>query len=166
MATRREFHKIIIGRAETLSFPAARVYDVPAKVDSGAYRNAIHAADIRVEGEELVCTLLGGHPVCESLGHEFRTPEFKEVKIANSFGHREVRYEIKLRVKLGPKVFMSSFSLANRSKKIYPILLGRKLLNGRFLVDTDRTSINRVELKQKYNIDFPIDEEDGREPES
>jgi hypothetical protein len=88
---------------------------------------------------------------------------FKVVTIANSFGHEEERFEVKLKVKLGPKVFHAQFTLADRSKKIYPILLGRKLLNHRFLVDSSETSLDRVTLKQQYGIDFPNDEEEGRE---
>lgn len=164
MSKRRDFHKVVIGRAEVLSFPSAEVFDVPAKTDTGAYRNAIHATHVRVDEQGVLhCVLLGDHPVCEKLAHEYQTDDFKQVVVANSFGHREDRYEIKLRVKLGPKVFTTSFTLADRSKKIYPILMGRKLLNGRFLVDTDETSLDRVELKQKYNIEFPLDEEEGRE---
>ncbi|MCY1558041.1 putative ATP-dependent zinc protease [compost metagenome] len=82
--------------------------------------------------------------------------------VANSFGHREERFEVKLKIKLGPKVFHAQFTLADRSKKIYPILLGRKLLNHRFLVDSSETSLDRITLKKQYNIDFPNDEEEGR----
>jgi len=89
--------------------------------------------------------------------------EYKKVVVANSFGHEEERYEVKLKVKLGPKVFHARFTLADRSKKIYPILLGRKLLNHRFLVDSAKTSLDRVTLKRKYGIEFPKDEEEGRD---
>jgi hypothetical protein len=70
---------------------------------------------------------------------------------------------VRLKVKMGPKVFTSAFTLADRSKKIYPVLIGRKFLNDRFLIDTSETSINRIELKSKYGISFPADEEDGRD---
>ena len=161
---RTDFHKVIVGRAELLHFMEQQIADIPAKVDSGAYRSAIHASDISLssDGSELSFTLLGKHPVCGSLATEVKTKDFKSVWISNSFGHREERYEVKLKVKLGPKVFFATFSLADRAKKIYPILIGRKLLNNRFLVDTSETSINRIDLKNQYSIDFPNDEEDGR----
>ncbi len=161
---RTDFHKVIVGRAELLHFMEQQIADIPAKVDTGAYRSAVHASNIVLsdDGSELSFVLLGGHPVCGSLATEVKTKDFKSVWIANSFGHREERYEVKLRVKLGPKIFSATFSLADRSKKIYPILLGRKMLNNRFLVDTAETSINRIDLKKQYGIDFPNDEEDGR----
>lgn len=164
MRKRTDFHKVIVGRAEELTFVEFAMHNIPAKVDTGAYRSAVHATEISIDQSlnVLSFTLLGGHPVCGTMATRVSTDDFKEVTVANSFGHEESRYEVRLRVKLGPKIFWTRFTLADRSKKIYPILLGRKMLNGRFLVDTNETSIDRVELKAKYGISFPKDEEQGR----
>ena len=164
MASKHDFHKVIIGRSEVLSFIGTDAIDVPAKTDTGAYRSAVHASDITVDESGILSfNLLGDHPVCGSMSRRIAAEEYKRVTIANSFGHEEERYEVKLKVKLGPKVFHARFTLANRSKKIYPILLGRKLLNHRFLVDSAETSLDRVTLKQRYGIDFPMDEEEGHD---
>jgi hypothetical protein len=163
MATRRDFHKLIIGRSERLTFVDTDISAVPAKVDTGAYRSAIHASDIHEKDGTLFFTLLGGHPVCGAMAHEASTDDYRLVEVANSFGHTEKRYEVRLKAKLGPKIFQARFTLADRSKKIYPILLGRTMLNGRFLIDTDESAIDRIELKRQYGIDFPNDEEEGRE---
>lgn len=163
MATKHDFHKVIIGRSEVLSFLGTPAEKVPAKTDTGAYRSAVHATNIAENADgTLSFDLLGGHPVCGAMAQRMTAEEFKTVWVANSFGHREERYEVKLKVKLGPKVFHARFTLADRSKKIYPILLGRKLLNHRFLVDSAETSLDRITLKQRYGIDFPNDEEEGR----
>lgn len=164
MASKHDFHKVIIGRSETLSFVDTEAMNVPAKTDTGAYRSAVHANNIVVGDDGLLrFDLLGGHPVCGAMMHRVTADEFTKVWVANSSGHREERYEVKLKVKLGPKVFHARFTLADRSKKIYPILLGRKLLNHRFLVDSSETSLDRVTLKKRYGIDFPNDEEEGRD---
>lgn len=163
MASKHDFHKVIIGRSELLTFVGTDAVNVPAKTDTGAYRSAVHASNIIVDEHGVLSfDLLGGHPVCGAMAHRVVAEEFKQVWVANSFGHREERYEVKLKVKLGPKVFHAQFTLADRSKKIYPILLGRKLLNHRFLVDSSETSLDRITLKQRYGIDFPADEEEGR----
>jgi hypothetical protein len=168
MPSRRDFHKVVIGRSEILGFTDLDIRDVPAKTDTGAYRSAVHAKNIVYDeaSQTLSFELLGGHPVCGALGTTVTTKEFNIVTIENSFGDSEKRYEVKLKVKLGPKLFVARFTLADRSKKIYPILLGRKLLNGRFLVDTEESSLNRIELKQRYDIEFPKDEEEGRDEDS
>jgi len=162
MARRRDFHKLIIGRSERLSFVDTHIVDVPAKVDTGAYRSAIHAGSITEHDGVLTFTLLAGHPVCGAMAKQMTTRQFSQVTVANSFGHQEVRYEVRLKVKIGPKIFVAKFTLADRSKKIYPILLGRTMLNGRFLIDTDESAIDRVQLKREYGITFPPDEEEGR----
>ena len=160
MSSKHDFHKIIIGRSELLTFVGSEAINVPAKADTGAYRSATHAINIVVdENNVLSFDLLGGHPVCGAMSHRVVAESYTKVWIANSFGEREERYEVKLKVKLGPKVFHAQFTLADRSKKIYPILIGRKLLSHRFLVDSAESSVNRVELKKKYGIDFPLDEE-------
>lgn len=155
---------MVIGRAELLHFLEFDIADVPAKVDTGAYRSAVHADKITLskDGKTLSFRLLGKHSVCGELATVVSTTKFQKVWVSNSFGHREQRYEVKLRVKFGPKVFWATFSLANRSKKIYPILIGREMLNERFMVDSAKSSINRVELKKRYGIAFPKDEEQGR----
>ena len=163
MATKHDFHKVIIGRSEVLTFIGTDAVNVPAKTDTGAYRSAVHASNIVVNPDgTLSFDLLGAHPVCGKMALQMTVSEYKTVWVANSFGHREERFEVKLKVKLGPKIFMAKFTLADRSKKIYPILLGRTLLNDRFLVDTSETSLDRITLKRAYGIDFPKDEEEGR----
>jgi hypothetical protein len=168
MPSRRDFHKVVIGRSEVLGFTDLDLKDIPAKTDTGAYRSAVHAQNISLDKDtnKLSFDLVGGHPVCGALSAHVTTKEFTVVTIENSFGESQERYEVKLKVKLGPKIFMARFTLADRSKKIYPILLGRKLLNSRFLVDTAESSLNRVDLKQRYGIEFPNDEEEGRDEDS
>lgn len=153
---------MIIGRSEPITFVGyEQLAAIPAKVDTGAYRSAIHAENIHLDDAgRLHFTLFAGHPTCADCATEIVTNKFSKASISNSFGDTEERYEVTMKVKIGPKIFNGSFSLANRAKKIYPILLGRKLLNGRFLVDTAFTGISRTELKAKYNISLPDDEED------
>lgn len=163
MASKHDFHKVIIGRSELLDFVDIDAHKVPAKTDTGAYRSAVHAVNIKESDGVLSFKLLGNHPVCGAMAQKIETKDYSQVWVANSFGHRQQRYEVRLKVKLGPKVFLARFTLADRSKKIYPILLGRKLLNDRFLIDSSKTSLDRISLKKQYGIDFPNDEEQGRE---
>ena len=146
--------KIIIGRAETIHFMDFAIADIPAKVDTGAYHSAVHADQIKLleDDKKLQFRLLGNHPVFGSLATVVSTPKFKMVNIQNSFGHDEDRYEVTLDIKIGSKVFKTNFTLANRSKGTFPILLGRKLLNDQFIVDTSKTSVDRLALKRQYGI--------------
>lgn len=156
---------MIVGRNEPVIFTD---YDketqFPAKVDTGAYRSATHCTDAQVVMKDgrryLVGTLLAGHPCALGNGIAFETDAFDEVIVANSFGQEETRYEIKIRMKIGPLVFPTTTTLADRSAKLFPILIGRKALRNRFLVDVADTNIDRQKLKKKYGANIPDDEED------
>lgn len=153
--------QIIVGRSEKVSFPHV-VLNVPAKIDSGAYRSSIHCKSVKLvtrDGQKVLKVEMLGHP-CSPVIYPMTFTEFEEVRVTNSFGHEEKRYEVRMRVKLGPKVFNSSFTLADRSNNLFPILVGRKFLKNRFIVDVSRTNVDRVKLKQEFGVSTPIDEED------
>ena len=153
--------QVIIGRSEKLSFPEF-VLNVPAKIDTGAYRSSIHAKSVKLVkkgGKDVLKVELLGHPTAPVV-YEKEFSEFETVSVTNSFGHEETRYEVKLRTKLGAKVFTTSFTLADRANNLFPILVGRKLLKNRYVVDVARTGVDRVKLKQEFGITSPIDEED------
>lgn len=154
-------YQVVISRNEPLDFVGI-VTGVPAKVDSGAYRSSIHATDIKVEKQNgkavLTCTLLGH--TCAPETYEFKTTSFSQVNVTNSFGDNELRYEAPVKVKLGSKVFTTSFTLADRSNNLFPVLIGRKLLKGRFLVDVSKSNMNRKHLKEAFGGQMPEDEED------
>jgi len=154
--------KMLIGRSEYIYFVDADNRPVPAKIDTGAFRSAVHATNIVEKDGVLHFTLLGDHPVGKGFAADLTANEFQKVNVSNSFGEEEERYEIKLQVTMANQTFPARFTLANRSKKIYPILIGRKLLNGRFIIDTSNSTINRVELKKQYGIELPTDEEEGK----
>lgn len=126
--------KTLIGRVATVNFVEAEVYNLPMKVDTGAYRSSIWATRIKEAGDVLSFRLLGPHSEFYS-GREVTTTEFEVVEVENSFGHREKRYSVFLKVEVGGRLIKSNFTLSNRSTKIYPGLIGRKMLKNRFVVD-------------------------------
>lgn len=144
-------YKTIIGRAETVDFPARFLTDIPAKTDTGAFSSSVHATNIReVKGKNgkisLKFTLLD-HPTY-SYSREIEVQSFDKTIVENSFGERQSRYKIDLKVRLAGKVFRTSFTLADRSTKTFPVLIGRTMLNKRYIVDTSIANIDKKHLKQ------------------
>lgn len=139
-----------IGRAEKISIPLADIFDLPAKVDTGADRSAIWATNVRENAGKLYFTLLGPSSSCYS-GVELSTDDFKQIEIENSFGHKEKRYSIFLSIKVAGRNVKSNFTLANREMKKYPALIGRKMLHNRFLVDV--TQGDPVSNEVQANVD-------------
>jgi hypothetical protein len=126
--------KLRIGRRETIDFPELGLYGIIAKVDTGAYTTALHCHDIREEKGVLYFKLLDPtHPYYNEQEQKFSDYFQKEIK--NSFGEVEKRFMIKTTVKIGSKRIKSVISLTDRGTMRYPVLIGRKLLKNRFIVD-------------------------------
>lgn len=146
--------KTIIGRSEQLVLVGLSDQKIPAKIDTGAFTSAIHTEDIHLgKNGNLTFCALKSHPACpveiRKTGLEISTKIFEKIYVENSFGTGETRYKVPLKVKLGGKILEADFSLANRRDKTFPILIGRKLLNGNFLVDSELSNIDRQTLKDK-----------------
>jgi len=136
--------KKIIGRKEKISLPILGLSLVWAKVDTGAYTSSIHAENIavkEVDGKRILSfqALMEGHKSFTGLTVYF--DQFKEKKVKNSFGVAETRYLIETTIKLAGKEYFSEFTLSDRSSMRNAILLGRKSLKNRFLIDVDRVNL-------------------------
>ena len=138
--------KLTIGRREHVDFPELGLFGVIAKVDTGAYTSALHCHDIYEEKGVLHFKLLDpSHPEYNEQDQKFT--EYSQKEIKNSFGEIENRYVIKTIIKMGHKQIKALISLSDREKMRYPVLIGRKLLKNRFIVD--------VSLLNNLDIDLP-----------
>ena len=72
---------------------------------------------------------------------------YSQKKIKNSFGEIEERYIIKTLISIGGKKINTTISLSDRESMRYPVLIGRRLLKGRFLVDVNQIYTNGITLK-------------------
>lgn len=141
---------IIIGRAEKAAFPDLGVKQVPVKIDTGADACSIWAKATEMENERLHVVFFGeGDAHYTGEEHIFKKNEYSITRVANSFGHREIRYKVKLRIKIKNKLIRGSFTLSDRSNKLYPVLIGRTLLRGKFLVDVRKGSPLAIEERQR-----------------
>jgi hypothetical protein len=137
--------KIVIGRKDKVDFPELVIYEIDAKIDTGAYTSSIHCHRIEVidkDGENRVkfSLLEPSHPFYND--KEFNLPVYAKKEIKNSFGQVEERYIIKTQVLLFGELFDVELSLTDRSKMEYPVLLGRQLLNSRFIVDVSQIDLS------------------------
>jgi hypothetical protein len=149
----------IIGRAEKVFFVDVSKQPIPAKVDTGADLSSIWATDIHVEDDKLSFKLFGP-------SSEFYTgkaivlakKDYSVTRVANSFGHREVRYVVKLRIRIAGRLVQGTFTLSNRASKLYPILLGRRLLKGKFVVDVAQGDpLHEAEKARRQKLQVDLD---------
>lgn len=138
--------KPTIGRRESIDFPELGLYGITAKIDTGAYTTALHCHDIREEKGVLYFKLLDpSHPDYTEKEQKFTNYSQKEIK--NSFGESEKRYIIKTIIRIGKRRIKSVISLTDRGTMRYPVLIGRKLIKNKFVVDVGLL-FNLTEIKK------------------
>lgn len=141
-------YQIIVGRFEHVDL-INRLVGIPAKIDTGAFRSSIHATNIQViekNGHPTLRFVILGHPAYGK-HRTIETRVFNTRHVRSSNGYSADRYEVKFKIRLGYKIFRTPFTLADRKDNVFPVLIGRKTLNKRYLVDPDKAGISRVELK-------------------
>ena len=67
--------------------------------------------------------------------------EFQRVTVKSSTGQRTERYLVTTTVKLNAHAVRTQFTLFDRSDMKYQVLLGRKFMQGRFVVDVARKNV-------------------------
>lgn len=131
----------ILGRSDRVDLPGLGLEDIHAKVDTGAYTSSLHCLRAEVVNDKLEFVLLDEeHP--EFTGMKYTFKRFDQREIKNSFGEAELRFVIKTKVKLFDQVVRTEFSLSNRGNLKFPVLLGRKFLRHRFLIDVTKKDLS------------------------
>jgi hypothetical protein len=129
----------IIGRAERVNLPSLGLKKIPAKIDTGADASSIWCSKVDIVDGELHCVFFGEES--EFFTGEtvvFKNKDIDLTRVANSFGHSELRYKVKIPMELKGRTIKATFTLTDRSTKLYPILIGRSLLKSKFIVDVSR----------------------------
>ncbi|GAB2604055.1 ATP-dependent zinc protease family protein [Spirosoma areae] len=147
--------KQLIGITDLVDFPDLGLFDVQAKVDTGAFTSALHCKDVRLLKSGLSKTL--SFLLIDKTGEDsrrFYSDQFSQRMIRNSFGVAEKRYVIKTRIVLFGRTIRAEFTLADRERLKNPVLLGRKLLRNRFIVDVAQKNLSyQIKVNKKSIVD-------------
>lgn len=140
----------IIGRKENIVLKLPTYKDsnkvsfklVPmvAKIDSGAYNNSMHVKKItlnyyndKIKDYGVLITM------DNNIKFFIKNNNFIYKDIKSSNGKIEKRIQTKLKIKIGDKTYLSTFTFSNREGMRNKILLGRQILKDRFLIDVNKT---------------------------
>jgi hypothetical protein len=126
--------KKVIGRVEPLQFPEIGVREVHARIDTGAKTSAIWASRIWFE-EGALAVVFFSETRPEYSGKVYHFNTYEQTVVASSNGQAETRYKVKLLVNIKGRSIRAHFTLADRSTQVYPVLIGRNVLRGKFVVD-------------------------------
>jgi len=114
---------------------------VPAKIDTGADSSSIWVSDVEVSPDGILSFALFEPGYEFYTGKKITRRNFKAAIIRSSNGAEQVRYRTNFKIKLGGYELDTSFTLADRSKNMFPVLIGRKTITGKFLVNVEKTSV-------------------------
>lgn len=134
---------IAIGWKEYVALPELGVPSLKAKVDTGARTSSLHVAAVR----RLTGTEDGAAEIEITLAPDRRRPEhlvrarvrqLGRIRVTDSGGHSELRPVIETLVVVGPVAKRIRVTLADRSPMLFRMILGRKALEGDFVVDVSK----------------------------
>jgi hypothetical protein len=139
--------KKVSGRTDTADFPELVLKDIDIKIDTVAYTRSIHCANIREENNVLICTFLDpSHPNYDGRELTFTSYDIAAVKSSN--GEIQYRYAVKTKIIIFKKKYSISLTLSSREDMRFPVLIGRKFLTKKYIVDTELTDVS---FKNKTN---------------
>lgn len=129
--------KIIIGRETLIDFGKYAV-GVPAKVDTGADGSAVWASDIRVDKEGRLRFKLFDKTSPYYTGRVLKRTDYKVAQVKSASGNVSLKFQAYITVKICGKRVRVLFGLSDRSTHTYPVLIGRRTLHGKFIVDVTK----------------------------
>lgn len=137
--------RTIIGRKDIADFEKLNLFRIAVKIDSGAYTSSFHCHKIeKIEKNGkiyLKCNFLDpSHPQYHE--KEFCFENFKMRNIKSSNGMVEERVSIHTEITIFQKKYPIELTLTERLDMKHPVLLGRKFISKKFLVDTSRKNLS------------------------
>lgn len=146
--------RILIGRQDVANFPELSLFELPVKIDSGAYTSSLHCHNIE-EFEEngikkIKCNFLD--PEHEQYHEkEIIFGHFKKRKVKSSNGIVELRFSIITEILLFKTNYSIELTLTERGNMRFSVLLGRKFLSKKFIINP---AIKNLSFKNKV-ITYP-----------
>lgn len=137
----------VIGSTEYIEVNG--IPNIPAKVDTGADSSAIWVSHLDVSKDGVLSFQLFNQKSPFYSGEVIKRRDFKAVVVRSSSGHEQIRYRTHLTMVLKGHRVKVLFTLSDRSKNNFPVLIGRRTISGRFLVDVSQKHTPVPEKKPK-----------------
>lgn len=134
--------KRVIGWREWVQLPELGVREIKAKVDTGADNSSLHAFNVRRfqrDGVEYVRFEVHPRRRARKPVVECEAPLLMERKVKNPGGRSELRPVIRTRMIVAGVELEALVNLTSRDEMGFRMLLGRRTVRSKFLVDPGRS---------------------------
>ncbi len=136
--------RIIAGWLETIILDPTQI-KLRAKLDSGAKTSSIDAKNIQRferDGKTWLRFDLPNGERKKSVSHTLELPLLRDVLIKRHNMPSATRSVVEMSFCINSHYYTTEFTLADRSNFNYPVLLGRRFLQGNILIDSAETFIH------------------------
>ncbi len=140
----------VVGSTEYVEI--AGIKDIPAKVDTGADSSSVWASHIRINKDGVLRFRLFDEGSPFYTGKAFKRTDYKVAVIRSSSGHEQIRYRTHLRARIAGRTIKILFTLSDRSANNFPVLIGRRSISGKFIVDVSKNHTNIHPTNPKTKI--------------
>lgn len=127
-----------------MSFPELGVIGIRSKVDTGARTSALHAINVRdfeVDGAPWVRFAVQCEHKSKTKEVTVELPLIERRPVRDSGGREEVRPVVVTAVEMGGERWRIELTLTRRDDMEFNMLLGRRAVQGRFLIDPKRVYV-------------------------
>ena len=148
--------KLTLGWREWVALPDLGLLAIKAKIDSGAKTSVFHAyhtEQYRSDGVKMVKFLI--HPIQKNYNFhvECHSPIIDYRKVTDSGGHSEMRYVIESIVLIGGASWPIELTLTNRDTMRFRMLLGRRAMENRAILDPTASYLNgKLKPRKLYQL--------------
>ena len=139
--------KDIIGRETRIDIDS-NIQGVPAKIDTGADGSAIWASDIRIDKQNRLCFKLFGEGSPFYTGRTLRRTDYSVASVKSASGDENIKFRTHISIVIKGRRIKALFGLCDRSTHTYPVLIGRRTLSGKFIVDVSQNEGIYSKLKK------------------
>lgn len=129
---------LVVGWREHIDFPDFHLRGIVAKLDTGARTGAIDVTELEELPGDRVRFAIRLKRKSGEMSRHLEAPISRRARVRSAFGHSHDRLFIETTVRIGPVTKRVELGLVSRRKMLCRVLLGRKALDGDFLVDSGR----------------------------
>lgn len=134
--------KLIIGNIENCDLPDLGIFNLQARIDTGAKTSSLHVDNlVRYQQGGKPCVKFDIHPNIHNVNEVIKcTSPLQDVRrIKSSNGATEERYIIQTTFRLADVSWLIELSLTNRADMSYLMLFGREGMSNKVLIDPSST---------------------------
>lgn len=142
-AAKKEKH--LIGWREVVALPDFDLYEIKAKIDTGAKTSALHAQNIQYFVEKGKTYVQFDFFDEKENKVSVKSKLLEERKIKSSNGHITIRPVVETKIKMGPVQFKIELTLINRDLMDFKMLIGREALKNFFIINPARSFLLKKE---------------------